>query len=506
MDLGRYAMGFLLSDNIDKSMQQKCSLRWTKADSKKVCALVHPRQKACCINSFFLIGHAYNPVRMIANENDILADLAQAESKDDFFRRVSELTGLFVIGKIDEDKLTIVGDAAGMQCVFYGFHNGRLYVSSHTRLLEDVCGVERDPYIDRLVNYRFYPLFGKQLPGDLTPYKDFKRLIPNHYAELYFEGTIHVERFFPTSDYAEYTLEQAKAAEKRIAELMHNNMELITQKWQRPAISLTGGCDSKTTLACANGLYDRFSYFSYISSDAEKVDAKAAHQICESLGLPHTIYEIPAEDSKFPDIEEVRKTLEINSGCIGRSNANDVRKRAFFAQRNDFDIEVKSWVSECGRAYYNKRFLKKIFPASPTPRYLSSLYKVFLTDRKLAKETDSVFQKYIERYLSKGLHSYPWQELFFWEFRMSAWNGLVITGEHKYSFDITIPYNNRVIIDMLLRMPLEYRLNDTAYGDIRKVMNPKIDETGIAVTNLKHTTNRAKLERLYLEVMTRLPF
>jgi len=505
MDLKQYSMGFLIS-NCELTLRSELVVSvWDHYHTNEH-FLISKNQNIIFYGSLFLIGHAYNPVRMIADENEILRDLAAAGDKDDFFRRISELTGLFLIGKIEDDKITIVGDAAGMQCVFYGFHEGKLYISSHTRLLEDVCGVSVDPYIKRLVDYRFYPLFGKQLPGDMTPYPEFKRLIPNHYAELSFDGTIRVERFFPVETYREYTAEEAKAAEARLAELMHNNMELIAAKWPRPAISLTGGCDSKTTLACAKGLYDRFSYFSYISSEAEKVDADAAHSICEHLGLPHTVYEIPAEDSAFSDIEEVRETLRINSGCIGGSNDNDVRKRAFFAQKDDFDIEVKSWVSECGRAYYNKRFLKNSFPAQPTARYLSSLYKVFLTDRKLAKETDSVFAGYIKKYLSKGMRHYPWQELFFWEFRMSSWNGLVITGEHKYSFDITIPYNNRTIIDMLLRMPLDYRLNDTAYRDIRSMMNPKIDKTGIAVTNLKHTQNRAKLERFYLEVMTRLPF
>lgn len=82
----------------------------------------------------------------------------------------------------------------------------------------------------------------------------------------------------------------------------------------------------------------------------------------------------------------------------------------------------------------------------------------------------------------------------------------MITGEHKYSFDITIPYNNRLIIDMLLRFPLNKRITDNAYKRIRRYMNPKVDETGIAVTNVKHTGKRAKFERCYLEVMSRIPF
>ena len=87
---------------------------------------------------------------------------------------------------------------------------------------------------------------------------------------------------------------------------------------------------------------------------------------------------------------------------------------------------------------------------------------------------------------------------------MSSWNGLVITGEHKTSYEITIPYNNRMIVDLLLRMPLEYRINDAAYAAIRKEVDSRIDETGIAVTNVKHTKKRAYLERLYLEIESRI--
>lgn len=35
-------------------------------------------------------------------------------------------------------------------------------------------------------------------------------------------------------------------------------------------------------------------------------------------------------------------------------------------------------------------------------------------------------------------------------------------------------------------------------------MNPEIDKTGIAVTNLKHTEKRAKLENLYYWTMTHI--
>lgn len=56
-------------------------------------------------------------------------------------------------------------------------------------------------------------------------------------------------------------------------------MRLISEKWDHPSISMTGGMDSKTTLACANGLYDQFRYYSYISMYGDKPDADAAAKL-----------------------------------------------------------------------------------------------------------------------------------------------------------------------------------------------------------------------------------
>lgn len=55
---------------------------------------------------------------------------------------------------------------------------------------------------------------------------------------------------------------------------------------------MTGGCDSKTTIACAKGLYDKFSFFSYSSSDAEKLDADAAVEISKFMGFKHKLHKI----------------------------------------------------------------------------------------------------------------------------------------------------------------------------------------------------------------------
>ena len=81
----------------------------------------------------------------------------------------------------------------------------------------------------------------------------------------------------------------------------------------------------------------------------------------------------------------------------------------------------------------------------------------------------------------------------------------MITGEHRYSFDITIPYNNRILLQLLLSTSIENRINDTIYAQIREKMNPVIERTGITVQNLLHTERRERAENLYYTLHSKFP-
>lgn len=509
-----YPRGFLLTNDMDVSVEQYpfYSL-WQRTQVGEYQLFIHPKQRLALVQengiSMALVGHAYNPMDGDNGvfEEDLLKKALQLYKNDTaaFTQYFNQWTGLFVLCILQQDTVRLYGDAAGMYTVYYGTHNGKIYCSSHTNLLGDICNLTFDSYVQRLINYRFYYLFGKYLPGDISPYKEFKRLIPNHYGQN-IGGKWEIIRFFPTQDNALYDLPYEELID-RSAQILSRGLQMIYKKWKRPAISLTGGCDSKTTLSCTNGVYDRYSYFSYTSSDSESVDAEAAKSICALLDIPHKIYQIPNSDDAYEDIEDLRQIMEYNSGSIGKNNANDVRKRAFFLGTDDFDVEVKSWASEIARSYYCKRFAKKKFPKKLTPRYATCLYKVFITDRKLVRDTDRVFEEFLNTYYSDGSFKLiPWQDLFFWEFRMSSWNGLVITGEQQIAYDIAIPYNNRVMLQLLLSTPEEKRIQDQPHWDIMRKMNPEIYNCGISVVNVKHTNLRAKVERLYLEICSKIPF
>lgn len=507
-----YRYGFLITTS-EKALDQKCFVLadWKQSVVGKYHFWIHSDQKLYLYKhdniSFFLIGHCYNPISLTVDEEHELAALATAfqDSVEAYCKELSNMTGIFLTGYIIDDSITLYGDAAGMFMTYYGFLNSCTWISSHAALLGDLNDLEQSEYVKKLVGYRFYSLFGFSLPGDLSPYNEFKRLVPNHSVCLN-SNCCTVKRFYPVETW-EFLLDEYSIDERvaEIARILSRSMALIPQKWANPAISLTGGCDSKTTLACTNGQYDHYQYFSYISQQSEAIDANGAHTVCNKLGLPHSIYSIPEEDVK--DQKLVQAILRTNQGNIGNPNMREVQKRIFLAEQSSFDVEVKSWVSEIARAYYHKRFSKERFPTRPTARYLTTLYKVFANDRSLVRETDAIFAQYMKDYLQQSeMKNWSWVDLFFWEFRVSSWNGLVITGEHRYSFDITIPYNNRHLLTLMLAVPEEMRISDELYWKIRAFANQDVDNAGIQITNLKHTSNRAKMERLYLELHTRFPW
>lgn len=487
--------------------------RWHRTEVGSYAIHHHPDQPVFVVNgetrALFLIGHAYDPVAMIADEVELLRAMRDARevSMGDHIEALNRLTGIFVTGVVEGDELTLYSDAVGMQTVFYGSLDGVPHVTSHAALVGSLYDLESTEYVKRLTNYRFYPLFGRALPGDLSPYAELRRLVPNHLA-MWSNGKFTVSRFFPvapqniSSDEDHY-----REAVRSATQIMQNSMALIAQKWNMPAISLTGGCDSQTTLACVAPNYDRFRYFSYVSTPEEEVDANAAKAIAEHLGLDHELFRIPIDEIRQrEDFEAISGVLELNFGDIGNVRPSEVAKRIILRE-SDIDIEVKSWNSEVVRAAYHKRFSKRSFPKSPTARYLTTLYKVFLNDRQLARMTDQVFEDYLERYYTNEVFDrMAWWDLVYWELGVGLLRGAVITSDHRVSFDIEIPYNNRLLLQTLLTTPLAARIVDQPHRDIRELANPEINKLGVSVVNVKHTKRRARFERAYLEVHSRLPF
>lgn len=184
---------------------------------------------------------------------------------------------------------------------------------------------------------------------------------------------------------------------------------------------------------------------------------------------------------------------------------NEARKKFYLRENTDCDVEVKSWVSETIRAYWYKHYGRKSFPKLSGKLY-RNLYKIFITNRRLAHKLDKLFDQYIKEFeYDKIPGSYPTADMHYNEVTWGSWGGLNIT-EMKYCFDITFIYNNRRFLDLMFRVPLEKRISDQHHLDMKRYLNSELSDMNIRVVNLKETDFRAFALNVIFTINSILPF
>jgi len=231
-----------------------------------------------------------------------------------------------------------------------------------------------------------------------------------------------------------------------------------------------------------------------------------AEKIATAFNVEHKKYVIPESNDAIPDFEIYEAIFEHNDGDIGSLDDGDTRKKIYLLDKDICDVEVKSWISETIRAYAYKYFGRTKFPKSLKPRNYTSLYKIFLGNRKLCKETDKYFDEYIKNtQIKEHMFNYDETDFFIWEMEHGGKCGLNI-GVMKSDFDITIPYNNRALLDTLLRVPLEKRISDEHHLDMKKLLNKELFDMNIRVVNLNETEKRKKAINLYYTINSHLPY
>lgn len=451
---------------------------------------------------FFLMGHAYNPFTMEHEETNILKSISKTYGTDEYIDCLNALTGIYVTGVADGKDIEFHVDASGMQSACYGKINDSFYISSHPQLIGDICGLVMDNFVKELIRYKWYGrVMGPYLPGDLTPFAEVKRIVPSIMYK--YGGELSHYRFWFNKPFLDdMTYEEVISS---AADILKNNMTLITRKWEKPWISLTGGIDSNTTFAAANGNYDKFETFSYISAEKEVPDAEAAEKIAKAFNVKHNVFNIPDSSEGLEDYDIKVQIQAHNSGYIARRKTNESRKRVYLEQNSNCDVEVKSWTSETIRAYWYKHYGRNKMPKL-SPKLFRNLYKIFIVNRGLAHKVDKLFKEYLEKYEYYSIPScYPPADMHYNEVTWGSWGGLNIS-EMKYCFDITIAYNNRKFLDLLFRVPLDKRISDQHHLDMKKYLNPELFDMNIRVVNMKETDFRAFALNVIFTINSFLPF
>lgn len=446
--------------------------------------------------SFLLIGHAYNPFNMVWDENLLLEQCAAAyrNSREEMFACIHEWTGIFALFIFDKTVLA-VQDCAGIKGVIFGKVGNDTVFTSHAQLVADLYGLEMDPYVKKLIANRFYHIGNRYLPGNLTPYTPLRRMGANVYLEA--DEEFKIRRFFPTKPHPTVTTEEEyRETIKKAYEILHNGLELVTKKWSNAHISLSGGTDSKTTLSCANGLYDKFGYYSFESKDTEIVDAAAAKSICQKIGVDHTVYKIPSTNDEVQDYDILKQIIYHSFGYIRGLADHEVRKHIYFYRKKDIEVEVKSWCSEIVRVFFDRKY-GLTMPKKLSPRHFSIFQTRYFLSPSLLRGSDRYYRELMKEYdLKEPKFNYEHTDLYYWEVRMSSW-GMLVTTSLDLCHRLTFPFNNRALIELLLSVPREKRITDIMHNDIIRFANKDIFDADVHIKNNYFKSKRILLEKSY---------
>lgn len=509
-----FEQGFIIT-NHDLSISEKFPFfdNWKQESLSDYFKIwIHCRQKLYVTARdgiiYFLIGHAYNPFLNQSNEMDILRTLAE-QSHGNFetgLQIINDLTGLFVLGMIDENRMTFCGDFESMRTAYYGIVDGHFYLCSHEEMVAQFENLHSDDYVTKLEHYRWYHLYGEGLPGNISHYHELKKLICNNFV-TYSDGKFEIARIWPRKPlHMCANEEEYHETVRQIAHIMKKNLELISQKWERPAVSVTGGRDSKGSLAASIHVKDHYGYFSYNSQPAERIDCDAAEAICRAVGVSHTTYDIPLERSIYPEYDLVKAILCVNSNRL-YFNHNDTMKRIFLRKNKAFDVEVKSWTSEVGRAFYYKRYGVHRMQKNCTARRVNAMNNIYLANPALMYATDAHYREYLRiTAFNEHIFNYDWSDIIDLEMRDSRWGADVLSCEHMFSYDVTVPYNNRRLAELMLAVPLKDRIADRTHIDFTNLLCPAIDTTNISVKDVAHDKKRMWMDKIYYLVTSIRPF
>ena len=507
-----FCRGFLLTDNknIDTIEFPFCGNWNSEVVNEEFTAYTHKWQKFTKYESngvvFFVFGSIYDPFIMEYDETAILKHIAVRFEKGEYQDAVDEITGVFVTGYIADGEIHYQVDPSGMQSAYNGVVNGNLYITSHPQIVGDLCDLKISAIAKELTEYKwYYRVMGAYLPSDLSPFDDVKRIVPNN--EYTFDGdSIVHKRFYPLKDLKEVSGEEEyNEVISKGAEILKNNMKLVSEKWEKPYISLTGGIDSNTTFAAANGFYDKFKVFNYVSAEKETIDAEAAEKIAKRFDVERLLFNIPDSSDELDNYEEIVAISKHNNGYVITHPDNENRKRVYLIENLDCEVEVKSWTSETIRAYWYKHYGRKSFPEL-SPKLFRNLYKIFIFNRSLAHTVDKLFDQYIIDYeYDKIPNQYPIADMHFNEVTWGSWGGMNISEMKLYS-DITIIYNNRKFLDLMFKVPLEKRISDQNHLDMKKLLNKELYDMNIRVVNMKETDFRAFMLNIIFTINSVLPF
>lgn len=369
-----------------------------------------------------------------------------------FLDELDLVGGRHLVIRASPEGLELYQDATGMRSVYFSPEAG--LVSSHVHLINDLVPHEKRSKAQGS---------GGALSGwDRTPFLGVTALIPNHVLRLADWGCV---RFFPRGQnrYQKFSHQERLDTFRAIWD---RQMSELKSLGSRLVMSLTGGADSRTSLALSMAHLDDIEMFTYTVprvgtsrwSQMMDLDRRLVEEIKALVPVNHR-YFVFGEQS-HPEQEMISQRLAKNTHS---SHGRWLVPHYAAAFPTDDVIHLRGNAYEIGRAYWG---------TDSKNDNMASLQKLYLS--RTQKDKGSVpFQRRVEDF-HRGVHDWQYDtqmfgfhlfDIFYWEIRSGRWLAEIL-NETDIAFNTCVPMNCRAMIEVSLAYPVKDRRSGYFFAEL----------------------------------------
>ena len=359
-----------------------------------------------------------------------------------------KLSGRWVAILLTEEISRVYLDAGGSLAVVYSTQQP--IVASTPSLIDD----KQHPYNHELVNLLDLPNTNRWYPAGLTPKINLHRLLPNHKLDL---RNLEAKRHHYCNPYQEISSAQIQTNINEIVDRISFVFEAIANKG-KVLLPLTAGRDSRMLLACTRSIQEHIASFTFESGAKNKViDEKISAHIAKRFRLPHRLVPITISDERL-----LEKWMYLTGGCAG----GDIAK--IYSSLKEFDKSctlTPGAMGELGRAYYWQE-------SDQTTEQLDAAELLRLAQLPNHPILIKSMQCWLTNLNEFSKHQIL--DLFYLEQEGGCWAAPQQYGSDCFVSHHIMPFVDRITIDNMMCLPLDYKISNRFADDICKIAWPDL--------------------------------
>lgn len=416
---------------------------WTLFYSDDLDITIHEKGE----NSIVVLGYMLDIRNGDLSTANIAAKLVQANAPEN---ELDYINGRYVVIIHRNNDLNIYTDASALMPINYC--QAEKIISSHDVLIEEIL-----KYNGRTVNDVRDELLGS---FDFTRYEGIFKFNPSLKLNL---NEYTFERYYPAKEISRKSIDDIL----KELDLYFREMTKWLKRWDNDIIlTLTGGYDSRVSMALTNELSERIEYITYLHPNLKRL-SEAAQKIYEvdlfitealekNFRINHTQVDLADYDLKNDEREHYKSILQ---------TAHSFPLIDYFKNDRKFEkaLHIKSTVFGMGKSDFP---LNKNHNPETYEEMSEFIHGVSNAALKLPNYKD-ILNDYYERNLQKekvgkGRHFF---EIFHLESRMGNWHSNV-TQETDPELLEFIFVNTRRILDLLQSPSIQERRDKVLYKHI----------------------------------------